>query len=330
MRAMLLVLALIPLGRPAARTLDIWVVDTEGGKAVLLRSPSGESMLIDSGYPGHGDRDTNRILEAAKAAGVGKLDVLVTTHYDLDHVGNTPPLAARIPVLLFVDHGPALAEGPAMAKRFADYAEVAGKARRLSVRPGDRVPFPGLDVLVVASGGQVLKRDGSPNSVCEGTPPKQPDASENAASLGLLFTYGKFRMADFGDLSWNKELELMCPVNPIGVVDLLMVSYHGGDPANSPALVHALRPKVTIMNNGARKMGSPEVLKTIRSSPGLQAAYQVHWSVNAPDDNPPAEFIANLPDSPDGRWIQVSAQESGAFTVTNARTGLARTFGHLP
>ncbi len=330
MRAILLVIALLPIALRAATTLDIWVVDTEGGKAVLLRSPSGESMLIDSGYPGQGDRDTNRILEAAKAAGIGKLDVLVTTHYDLDHVGNTPALAARIPVRLFVDHGAPAAGGPSMEKRFAAYEQVAAKARRLSVKPGEQVPFAGLDVLVVASGGQALKRDGPSNKACESTPLKEPDTSENAASLGLLFRYGRFRMADFGDLSWNKELELMCPKNPIGTVDLLMVSYHGGDPANSPALIHALRPRVTIMDNGARKMGSPSVLQTIRSSPGLEAAYQLHWSDNASEDNPPAEFIANLPDSADGKWIHISAQKSGAFSVTNARTGAARTFRRRP
>jgi hypothetical protein len=133
-------------------------------------------------------------------------------------------------------------------------------------------------------------------------------------------------MVDLGDLSWNKELELMCPNNPVGNVDLLMIGYHGADAANSPALIHSLRPKVTIMNNGAKKTGSPSVLKTIKASPGLQAAYQLHWSVNAPDDNPPDEFIANLKDSPDGKWIRVSARKDGSFTVTNGRNNVSKSF----
>ena len=133
-------------------------------------------------------------------------------------------------------------------------------------------------------------------------------------------------MVDLGDLSWNKELELMCPNNPVGTVDLLMISYHGAVAANSPALIHSLRPRVTIMDNGARKTGSPSVLKTIKSSPGLQADYQLHWSENAPDDNPPDEFIANLQNSPDGKWIKVSAGRDGSVTVTNARDNSTRTF----
>lgn len=314
----------------AARALDMYVIDTEGGKALLIISPSGQSMLIDTGFPGNNDRDTNRILEAAKAAGVTKFNVLVTTHYDMDHVNNTPSVVARIPALLFVNHGPAVAQGPATAKAVAAYLEAAAKARRLSVKPGDRIPFKGVNVLVVASAGQAMKTPvkgaGSPNQFCDGTPQKRPDSSENGVSLGLLFTYGKFRMVNLGDLSWNKELELMCPNNPIGTVDLFMVGYHGGDPANPPALIHALKPRVSIMNNGARKMGSPSVLKTIQSSPGLEAAYQLHWSLNAPNDNPPEEFIANLQNSPDGKWIKVSAEKNGAFTITNARTGISRTF----
>lgn len=326
----LVALPLSPVSR-AAKTLDVYVIDTEGGKAVLLVSPSGQSMLIDTGYPGNNGRDTNRIVEAAKAAGVTKFDVLVTTHYDLDHVSNTPAVVARIPARLFVDHGPAVSQGEGTANAFAAYLRETTKARRVSVKPGDRIPFDDVDVLVVASGGQAVKAlvkgAGARNPFCESTPPKEPDRSENGVSLGLLFTYGKFRMIDLGDLSWNKELELVCPNNPIGSVDLFMVSYHGGDPANSPALIHALRPRVTIMNNGARKMGSPSVLKTIQSSPGLAAAYQLHWSVNAPSDNPPEEFIANLQNSADGHWIKVSAKKDGAFTVTNARTGASRIFG---
>lgn len=147
--------------------------------------------------------------------------------------------------------------------------------------------------------------------------------------MGLLFTFGQFRMVDLADLTWNKELALMCPNNPIGTVDLFMVSHHGHDISNSPALVHALRPRVAIMNNGARKIGAPAALKVIRSSPGLQALYQLHWSVAAGrEDNTPDEFIANLQDSPDGKWIKVSARQDGSFTVTNGRTGATRTFRH--
>jgi hypothetical protein len=288
-------------------------------------------MLVDTGFPGFNDRDAARIEEAAKTAGVKKFDYLLTTHYDLDHVNNTPATLARIPADVFIDHGDAVAKDPLTTKAFAAYIEAAARAKRIVVKHGDKIPIKGLDVLVVTSAGESLKRPlrgaGKRNPFCGSSPIKpQKDESENAQSVGLLFQFGKFRMLDLGDLTWNAELELMCPFNCIGAVDLFMVSHHGNDASNSPALIHALQPKVTIMNNGPRKVGAPVVLKTIQSSPGLQAAYQLHWSENAPADNPPDEFIANLKDSPDGRWIKVSVEKNGRFSVTNARTGLSRNY----
>ncbi len=315
---------------PADGTLEMYAVDTEGGKALLLVSPSGQSMLIDGGFPGFNDRDAIRVEEAARAAGIKQLDLLVVTHYDMDHVNNVPAIAARLPVAHFIDHGPSVAKNPRAVTAVNAYLDLAAKAKRTVVAPGDHIPFAGVDVLVLTSAGAAIKQPvkggGIANPSCTTTPLKETDDSENSQSIGLLFTFGDFRMVDLGDLSWNKELELVCPNNPVGTVDLLMTSYHGADAANSPALIHSLRPRVTIMDNGARKTGSPSVLKTIRSSPGLQAAYQLHWSVNAPDDNPPDEFIANLKDSPDGKWIKVSASRNGTFTVTNARDNSTRTF----
>lgn len=315
----------------AAKTLDIYVVDTEGGKAMLLISPSGESMLVDAGFPGYNNRDAIRIQEAAKAAGIDHFDFLVVTHYDLDHVNNVPATVAGIPAGAFIDHGDAVAHDPFTTKAVTAYIEATAKSKRIVVKPGDRIPFAGVDVLVVTSAGEKIKSPveggGLSNPSCGSSQPQpKPDPSENAQSVGLLYTFGKFRMLDLGDLTWNKELELMCPNNPIGTVDLFMVSHHGNDASNSPALIHALRPKVTIVNNGPRKIGAPVVLKTIQSSPGLQAAYQLHWSENAPADNPPDAFIANLKDSPDGKWIKISVDADGKFAVTNARTGETRSF----
>ena len=314
----------------------MWVVDTEGGKALLLVAPSGRSMLIDTGFPGNNERDTTRIVEACNAAGVKKLDVLVTTHYDLDHVNNTPALLAKIPAAMFVDHGePAAGSGAMTTAAYTPYKALAEKGRRMVVKPGDKIPFEGLEVLVVTAGGAALKTPaaggGAANAACSGVerrvwPRVNEDLSENGMAIGLLFTFGKFRMLDLADLTWNKELDLMCPVNQVGTVDLLMVSHHGNDLSSSPALVHALHARAAIMNNGAKKIGAASTIKIIKSAPGLQALYQLHWSENAPEDNPPNENIANLQDSPDGKWIKVSAESSGTFTVTNARTGESKTF----
>jgi beta-lactamase superfamily II metal-dependent hydrolase len=320
---------------PGAKTLDMYVIDTEGGKAILLVSPSGQSMLVDTGFPGYNDRDAIRIEEAVKAAGLSKVDLLLTTHYDLDHINNVAATVARVPVATFVDHGAPVVTDAMTTKAFAAYEQLFSKAKRISVKVGDKVAFAGVDVLVVTSALEVLKTPvagaGKPNPFCAETQPMtwpraNEDTSENAASIGLLYTFGKFRMLDLADLTWNKEVALMCPNNPIGTVDLFMVNHHGHNISNSPALVGALQPRVTIMNNGARKMGMATTVQLLKSLPGVQANYQLHWSANAPNDNPSNEYLANLQDSPDGKYIKVSAEENGTMTVINGRTGESKTF----
>jgi hypothetical protein len=146
-------------------------------------------------------------------------------------------------------------------------------------------------------------------------------------AIALLMTYGKFRMLDPADLTWNKDRELMCPVNRVGTVDLYMTANHGTDNANSPILVHALRPRVVIADNGPRKGASAEVLQTVKSSPGLEDYWQGHYLIAGGEKgNVAPDYIANIPDSPDGKWIKVSAQADGAFTVTNARNNFSKTY----
>jgi len=292
-------------------------------------------MLIDTGFPGNNDRDTNRILEACQLAGVKKLDILVTTHYDLDHVSNTPSLVAKMPVTLFVDHGvPVVSDARTLAAVKA-YDELWTRAKHLVVKPGDRIPLAGVDVKVVSSARETaktaLKGAGKPNPACAGVERKtwaraDEDNSENSASVGTLLTYGSFRTLDLGDLTWNREMQLVCPDDLIGTVDVFMVSHHGTDLSNNPALVGAVRPRVAVMNNGTRKGGAASVIALLKSAPGLQALYQSHWSVHAAADNPPDAFVANLQDSTDGNWIKVSAQDNGTIVVTNGRTGESTTY----
>jgi competence protein ComEC len=291
------------------KPLDIYVVDTEGGKAALWVAPSGESVLIDTGSPG--DRDLSRILEAATAAGVTKIDYLISTHYHVDHVGGLQELVKRIPVATFVDHGPTV-EGPNVpnlreqVQGFqAAYAELYAKAKHVVVKPGDRIPVTGVDWRIVTSAGQVLKTPvkdapgaGRPNPACLDTPPKEITTDpENGQSVGSVITFGQFRAADFGDLLWNKEVELMCPSNPLGTVDLFLVTHHGLNQSNSPALVRGLRPRAAVMQNGTGKGAAIDVMQVLRSSPALEDIWQLHWSYTAGvEHNAPGVFIANLED----------------------------------
>jgi len=326
----------------AAKTLEMYVIDVEGGKSLLIVSPSGESMLVDGGNPGNNGRDAGRIADAVHAAGLQRLDYLVVTHYDGDHVANVPAVVERVPVTTFVDHGENVQLNPFTIKGVDAYLAVAAKAKRLVVKAGDRIPIKGVDVFVAMAAGKAiekpLKGAGQPNPACDTTPRKTwgPDArgnvdnhdtNENAMSIGLLVTYGKFRMYDPADVTWNKDWDLMCPMNRVGLVDMYMVSNHGSDNANSPVMVHALRPRVVIMDNGARKGGSAAVFNIVKSSPGLEDFWQMHYSLPGGEQaNVAPDFIANVEGSPDGKWIRVSVRSNGAFTVANSRNNFTKTY----
>jgi beta-lactamase superfamily II metal-dependent hydrolase len=245
----------------AARTLDVYFIDVEGGQATLFVSPAGESMLVDTGWPDAGGRDADRIVSAAKLAGVKQIDYLVVTHYHTDHVGGVPQLAARIPIRTFVDHGPSVESGPEADQLFSAYLSVRDKANHLLAKPGDWIPIRGINVQVLTAAGNEISNPlpgaGAPNPLCAGVKRRANDPTENAQSIGMLITYGKFRMIDLGDLTWNKELGLACPDNKIGVVDVYLSTHHGANLSGAPPLVQALHPLVAILGNGAKKGGSP-------------------------------------------------------------------------
>ena len=345
--------------RAARTTLDIYVVDVEGGNAVLFVTPTGESELIDAGNAAPGaERDAERIVAAAKDAGVTQIDHLILTHWHADHFGGLAELAQRIPIKQFFDHGANVQATPQTDEFLQKtYPAIYSKATHTVVKPGDKIPVNGLDWRIVAAAGAVLKVPlagaGKPNPYCAETQPMDPDPTENAQSVSSYITFGKFRAVHMGDLTWNKEMDLMCPNNRLGTTDLFIVSHHGQAISNSPALLHALAPRVAIMNNGTRKGGQPETMKVLHSSPGLEDLWQIHFSqLSGQEYTTPGMFIANLFDEPqasmpvapmpapqpgpgtapaprhDGTayWIKVSAQLDGSFTVTNARNGFSKTY----
>jgi beta-lactamase superfamily II metal-dependent hydrolase len=298
--ALTLTLAAPSAQTPPTRALDIYVIDTEGGKAALFVAPSGESVLVDSGNPG--ERDTDRIMLAIETAGVKTIDYLVSTHYHIDHIGGMQEIARRIPIGHFVDHGPSVEEREQVPNFQQAYAELRAKAKHTVVKPGDRIPVAGLDWRIVTSAGKVLEKPlpggGRPNPACAGFTPKENTRDpENGQSLGSVITYGRFRAIDLGDLLWNVEADLVCPNNPIGDVDLFLVTHHGLDASNAPPLVHGVRPRVAVMQNGTRKGGAVQVFETLRTSPRLVDVWTSHWSWNAGiEHNPPGVFIANVDD----------------------------------
>ncbi len=315
------------------KSLDIYSIDVEGGQATLIVSPSGQSMLVDTGFPGFAGRDADRIAAVVKTLGLKQIDYVLITHYHRDHVGGVPQLADRVKVGTFIDHGPAKLDDPDVASAdYNSYMGVLPKAQHLVVKPGDKIPLKGVDIKVLAAAGDhisdPLPGAGQPNPFCASEPTAVPDLGENARSVGMLFTYGKFRFIDLGDLTKKKEIELACPNNLIGTVDLYLVTHHGLDLSNAKALVHTLHPKVAIMNNGAHKGGKPAAWQIVHDSPGLEDLWQLHYAVDAgKDHNVSDQFIANLDEKNDaGNYIKVTARPDGSFTIFNSRNNFEKTY----
>ncbi len=341
----------------ARTTLDIYVIDVEGGNATLLVAPSGESLLIDTGNvaPAAAIRDAERIMVAARDAGLARIDNLIITHWHGDHYGGVVELSKRIPIGHFIDHGPNVQPNPAVDAFLANvYPQLYASAKHTVAKPGDRIAVAGLDVQVVTSAGETIRTAlpgaGGPNPYCASFKPGDNNA-EDPMSVGVHVTFGKFRTVHLGDLTKNKEFELMCPDNRLGDLDVLLGLHHGVNTSSSEVMVHATHPRVAIINNGTRKGGQPDVMKVLHSSPGLEDLWQIHFSqLSGQEYTVPGMFIANGLDEPmtampvapisapgpaappppahDGPayWIKVAAQQDGTFTVTNTRNGFAKIY----
>ncbi len=361
--AILLTLLLaVPLATAQAQTqetLEIYLIDVEGGGATLFVSPAGETLLIDTGNGGqNAARDTRRIRDAMDDAGVADIDHLITTHWHGDHYGAMQELASQVPVRHFIDHGPSVESNERVAEFLnTTYRALYEGAEHTVVTPGDRISLAGIDITVVASAKRVIDRPlpgrGGLNPYCADFVSQAEDNGENAQSVGILARFGEFRVLHLGDLTVNTEFELMCPNNPIGTVDLFVVSHHGQPISNAKVLVHAIEARVAILNNGTRKGGQPEAMRVLYSAPGLEDLWQLHFSqLSGQEYTVPGLFIANpvddvqevMPIAPltgpsrgagapprpvhngEANWIKVSGEADGSFTVTNGRNGFSKEY----
>jgi beta-lactamase superfamily II metal-dependent hydrolase len=342
------VLALAGVVSAQSRNLDIYWIDVEGGAATLIVGPSGESLLYDAGYAVD-DRDAKRIYAAAQQAGLKKIDSFVLSHYHGDHVGGLPALAKMIPIDRFFDHGDAVEDVD--RERLEIYKKVAGSKRTI-LKAGDVIPLKGVQAQVVASNAEFISRainGGGSNPICATAEQKAQAAPENARMVGALFTYGKFKFLDLGDLDWANEMALTCPVNKLGAVTIWQADRHGSlHGAGAPALLGAIKPQVILVNNGPRKglgqvdknarsITNPGVLNTspsysyekIAKLPGVEDIWQGHLSLlTERQHNTSDNLIANFEETAEckGHWIKASVAPDGRFTITNGRNGFSKTY----
>src|SRR3954451_766446 len=328
---LLLLLAILPATAAPESTknaLRVYFVDVEGGQATLFVTPANESLLIDTGWPGHEDRDADRIVAAAKNAGINKIDYVLITHFHTDHVGGLPQLAAKIPINAFIDHGDNRESTDAeTVKGWNAYEKLLAskKYKRITLKPGDPLPGKGLYGVIVSADGVLLDHPfpgaGAKNASCKDAQNYSVDQTENARSLGSVITFGKLRILDLGDLTSDKEIGLVCPENKLGKIDIYVVSHHGWSQSGSPALLNAIAPRVAIMDNGAKKGGTPSTWDIIEKSPNLENLWQLHYSdEGGAAHNVHAEFIANIEGPDTGKYLQLTAWPDGNFELFNSRT----------
>ena len=347
-----LLVLLFALTAPAqTRNFEIYWIDVEGGASTLFVSPSGESLLFDTGFPGNGDRDAKRIYTAAQNAGLKQIDHLVISHWHADHEGGLNALSKLIPLGNFYDHGNGVEQSD--RGRLEDYMAIAGKKRTI-VKPGDAIPLGPVQVRVLVSEGPVIANPingGGQNPLCTNHQQMQPAPPENQRMVGLSFTYGSFKLASLADLDWQRELELVCPVNKVGAVTVYTINRHGAlDNSGTPALLGAIRPQVIVVNNGPRKglnvpndqvkpVSIPGVTPApfeknhylrLAKTPGVLDVWQGHLSLtdSDPAHNTAPDKIANLEEGPGdtGNWIRASIRSDGTYTIANGRNGFSKTY----
>ncbi len=317
------------------QNLDIYFIDTEGGQATLFVSPSGESLLWDTGTSDANKVQAENIMKAIKEAGLQQLDYVVISHYHGDHVGNATELAGRLPIRTWYDHGAYTTENqPNRSTGFLSWLPMRSRVKVIVPKPGDRIPIAGLDVMFVSGSGNLLTSAvpgapgaGAANPFCkEFTAKVQDPTPENRESLGSVVKFGNFRLLNLADLTWNQEHELVCPNNLLGTFDVYHTTRHGGGFAGAPSLVHATRARVAVMNNGPRKGGEVGTWDIIHGLPNVDL-WQLHYSVLVDKDhNPPENMVANMDEVNHNFALKMSVRPDGGFTMTNGRTGFSKDY----
>jgi competence protein ComEC len=314
----------------SARDLEIYFIDVEGGQSTLIVTPAGKSVLVDAGYGGaRGPRDSDRILAVLHEAGVDRINYMLVTHFHPDHLGGLPAVAERVPIDMFIDYGEPMGTDRMALGVFRAYEPIRATRPHLHPNAGDFLPLEDVEVQILSEGGTLIQKPlpgaGQHNPACEMVEDYVDDGTENFRSIGFRLRLGAFRFVDLGDLSGNTLTSLACPVDLLGPASVYLVAHHGNYDSNVPALLAALRPQASILNNGPIKGGVRDSLATLLAQPDMDL-WQLHESRNRDAQNAPDEFIANVDDGATSYWLKLTAKDDGSFELLNPRTGFVKRY----
>ena len=321
-----------PASAASPGPLEIYFIDVEGGQATLVVTPEKHTLLIDAGWASDGKgfspgdpskaRDANRIVAAARDAGVSQIDYLLVTHFHTDHFGGASELAQLMPIRGFIDHGaphPHASETSADTRNaFAVYSALRSKrtsAHRAQPRRSAAVRRRR------GHGGEFRRRDvsaavpgaGATNSACPKSRFRREIRTRTRAPPVSSCAHGKFRFLDVGDLSGQPLYDLVCPKNLVGRVEAYLTAHHGGADAAEPATFAALQPRVVMINNAPEKGGQRAMFEALHGASEMENVWQLHTFARRGGAQLPSRTIANVDDS-DAHWIKLVAKEDGSFS----------------
>ena len=353
-------------GALGAAPLTIYFVDVGHGNSTVVISPSGEVMMLDAGPP----QAAGRIIDFLAQNSIRKIDYMVVSHFEGDHMSAVPKIAAAVPIATYVDHGENVTyrkddtwwrdrRGPWMRgngwgrhsdELFDDYVRVRAQGHYLPVKAGDRIPVKGIEVTVVSAAGKListpLAKDSPAPGSCSAVKRRADDDAEDGQSVGLVLRLGSFRFVYLGDLTWNPALALFCPVNRIGPVDVYLVTHHGQSMTNEltpyyyglsccpPPEVEGLHPRAAVLSMGAQghKAADGGTLLRLLRTPGLDL-WQTELITGGGEKgvNTAEQFIANTGEAgPQVPYIKLAANPDGSFTITNSRNHFAKDYAKHP
>ena len=306
------VLSLFWLGVAEAQTLRIYHIDVDQGDATLVVSPGGQTLLVDSGKNGHGDR----LRAAMQTAGVNQIDHFVATHYHEDHYGGIDDLtqAPAITIVNTYDRGDKLflPTSRTESRTYRDYDTAVGSRARHLTR-GMRIPLdPLVSVTCISAGGVVLNEQD----------PTHHASDENDMSISLFIQFGNFYYFIGGDIERPTEQKI-ADHDLVMDVDVYQANHHGADNGSTEDFLADLQPNVIIISNGSnRTYRHPRstALARMRQIDSNPSIFQTNKYLNAANDdggNVPDQFIADLESSDsDGTILLTVDQAAGTYEVS--------------